>query len=74
MAAAETIRNVLLTSGLLFMSAAAIWRAGKARLFFRMAVSAFTIGLVMIFFVLKGIMTALRGRPMEWFLIRKTFG
>ncbi len=72
--AAETTRNVLLTSGLLFMSMAALWRAGQARLFFRMAAGAFTLGLVMIFFVLKGIVTALRRRPMEWFLIRKTFG
>jgi cellulose synthase/poly-beta-1,6-N-acetylglucosamine synthase-like glycosyltransferase len=73
-AAGETVRNVLLTSGLLFMSATAIWRAGQFHLFFRMALSAFTIGLVMIFFVLQGIVTALRKRPMEWFLIRKTFG
>jgi len=67
----ETARNVLLTSGLLFMSTIAIWRGGKIRLFPRMIVSAFTIGLVMIFFVIKGIVTALLGRPMEWYLIRK---
>ena len=70
----ETVRNVVLTSGLLFMSTVAIWRAKQGRLFFRMVVSAFTVGLVMIYFVLKGIVTALRRRPMEWFLIRKTFG
>jgi len=70
----ETVRNVLLTSGLLFMSTVAIWRAGESRLFFRMLLSAFTIGLVMIYFVLKGIITALRRRPMDWFLVEKSTG
>jgi cellulose synthase/poly-beta-1,6-N-acetylglucosamine synthase-like glycosyltransferase len=68
----ETVRNVLLTSGLLILSTVAIWRGGRIRLFPRMVLSAFTIGLVLIFFVLKGIVTALRHRPMEWYLIRKS--
>jgi cellulose synthase/poly-beta-1,6-N-acetylglucosamine synthase-like glycosyltransferase len=68
----ETARNVLLTSGLLFLSTVAIWRGGQVRLFPRMVLSAFTFGLVLIYFVLKGIVTALLGRPMEWYLIRKS--
>ncbi len=68
----ETVRNVILTSGLLFMSTVAIWRGGRIRLFPRMVISAFTVGLGLIFFVLKGILLALLSRPMDWYLIRKS--
>ncbi|MFH1038611.1 MAG: glycosyltransferase [PVC group bacterium] len=68
----EAARNVLLTSGLLFMSVVALFRARQIKLFFRMIISSFSIGLVAIFFVLKGILSALLKRPMAWHLIRKS--
>jgi len=68
----ESVRNIILTSGLLFMSMVALYHAKQLKLFFKMLLSVFTIGLVMIYFVLKGIVTALRKRPMDWHLIQKS--
>ncbi len=71
-AISEAAFNVLLTSGLLFMSVVALFHARQIKLFFRMLVSAFSIGLITIFFVLKGITCALLKRPMAWHMIRKS--
>ena len=67
----ELGRNIVLTSGLLFMSIIAIAKAKKAKLFFRLMVSSFSYGLVVTYYVNIGIFKALAKIPMEWYMLNK---
>ncbi len=69
---ADTSLNILLTCGLLVSSLFASLVAGfSLRNSGKLVVASFTIGVVLVFFVGKGLAKALLGLPMQWFMVRK---
>ncbi len=67
----ETARNIALTSGLLVANIVALRRSRNMASFGRMIASSFSYGIVMTYHVNKGIIKAIFGRPMEWFMLTK---
>ena len=67
----ETGRNILLTSGLIFGSFVALIRANKTKISLKMIFASFTYGLVVTYYVNKGIIQALMNKPMTWFTPQK---
>jgi len=68
----ETGRNIILTFGLIVASGFALYKAKKTDLFLKMLISSFTIGLVVTFYVNKGILKAISNKPMNWYLLKKS--
>jgi len=70
--AIETAGNFLLTCGMLISSLCASFITGVSlRNVGKLALASLTIGLVLIFFVGKGLFKAALGLPMQWFMVRK---
>lgn len=68
----DTIVNLLLTCGLLVSSIAAGFINGFGfRSLGRLVVASLSIGVVCMFFVGRGLITAWLGLPMKWFMLRK---
>lgn len=67
----ETARNIALTSGLLVANIVALRRSRNMGSFWKMIASSFSYGIVMTYHVNKGILKAIFGRPMEWFMLTK---
>ncbi len=67
----ETGFNILITSGLLFASIIALFLAKKYRYVLKMFVSSFSVGLVALFYVNKGIIKSFLKEPIDWFLLKK---
>ena len=67
----ELARNIILTSGLIITSIVALIKANKTKLSLRMIVSSFSYGLVVTYYVNKGIFKALAKIPMEWYMLNK---
>ena len=67
----ETGYNILITSGLIVASAIALFRAKKFKYSLKMLVSSFSVGLVGIYYVNKGIIKCFLGKHMDWFLVKK---
>lgn len=67
----ELGRNIALTSGLIIASFVALYQAKKLRYSFKMLLSSFSIGLVAIFYVNKGIFKSIFNKPMKWYLLNK---
>jgi cellulose synthase/poly-beta-1,6-N-acetylglucosamine synthase-like glycosyltransferase len=67
----ETGRNILLTCGFLFMTLIAVVRKNYARYIAELIFATFSIGLIVTGYVNLGIMRAVFGRPMHWFMIAK---
>ncbi len=65
------LRNVALTSGLIFTSFVALAKANKLKLTLPMIASSFTFGLIVTYYVNVGIVKALAGIPMEWYMLKK---
>jgi hypothetical protein len=62
----------VLTSGLLVSTFGAA-HISKYNLldFFKLFIASFSIGIVQVFYVNKGIYKALIGQPMQWFMLKK---
>ncbi len=68
----NTAGNFLLTCGMLISSLCASFIAGVSlRNVGKLALASLSIGLVLIFFVGKGLFKAALGLPMQWFMVRK---
>ncbi|MEK6983232.1 MAG: glycosyltransferase [Nanoarchaeota archaeon] len=67
----ELIRNVILTSGLIFASVIALIKANKVKLTIPMIASSFSYGLVVTYYVNIGIFKAFAKTPMEWHMLNK---
>jgi len=68
---AEMSRNIALTSGLIITTIIAMKRSNTLKQTVPMVASSFSYGIVMTYHVNKGILKALLGRPMEWFMLNK---
>jgi len=68
----DTSINLLLTCGMLISSIAAGFINGFGfRSIGKLVVASFTIGVICMFFVARGLVTAWLGLPMKWFMMRK---
>ncbi len=68
----DTSVNLLLTCGMLISSIAAGFINGFGfRSIGKLIVASFTIGVICMFFVARGLITASLGLPMKWFMMRK---
>lgn len=68
----DTVLNLLLTCGMLVSSIAAGFINGFGfRSLGRLMVSSLTIGVICMFFVGRGLITACLGLPMKWFMLKK---
>jgi cellulose synthase/poly-beta-1,6-N-acetylglucosamine synthase-like glycosyltransferase len=67
----ETGKNLLLTSGLIISTIVAMRRSRTTKHVVPMLASSFSYGLVMTYHINKGILKAILGRPMEWFMLAK---
>ncbi len=68
----DTVGNFLLTCGMLISSLCASFIAGVSlRNVGKLVLASLSIGLVLIFFVGKGLFKAAFGFPMQWFMVRK---
>ncbi|MBI4918543.1 glycosyltransferase [archaeon] len=67
----ETLRNIIITSGLLISSIVATIQSENSRKLLPMIVSSFSYGLITTYYVNKGIFKAILGRPMHWFMLNK---
>ena len=65
------VRNIVLTSGLIFAGIIALAKAKKIKLALPMIASAFSYGLVVVYHVNVGIFKALVKIPMEWYMLNK---
>ncbi len=68
----DTSVNLLLTCGMLISSIAAGFINGFGfRSVGKLVVASFTVGIICMFFVARGLITASLGLPMKWFMMRK---
>jgi len=68
----DTVLNLLLTCGMIVSSIAAGFINGFGfRSIGRLIVASFTIGVICMFFVGRGLITASLGLPMKWFMLKK---
>lgn len=68
----NTAGNFLFTCGMLISSLCASFIAGVSlRNVGKLVLASLSIGLVLIFFVGKGLLKAVLGLPMQWFMVRK---
>ena len=68
----DTMTNLLLTCGMLIASVAAGFINGFGfRSLGRLVLSSLTIGVICMFFVGRGLLTAWFGLPMKWFMLKK---
>jgi cellulose synthase/poly-beta-1,6-N-acetylglucosamine synthase-like glycosyltransferase len=66
------VLNFLMTCGMLVSSMCAGFATGfGARSLGKLAAASFTIGFILLFFVGKGLVKALLGLPMHWFMLKK---
>jgi len=67
----ETGFNILITSGLIVASIIALVRAKRTKTILKMIVSSFSVGIIAIYYVDKGIVKCLLNKHMDWFLLKK---
>ena len=68
----DTMVNLLLTCGMIVSSIAAGFISGFGfRSIGRLIVASFTIGVICMFFVGRGLVSASLGLPMQWFMMKK---
>jgi hypothetical protein len=67
----ETSLNIALTSGFLLASILTLVLAKKTRHIPRMLVASFSVGIVVIYHITKGIFKAIFNREMQWFMLTK---
>ncbi len=67
----ETMTNILLTSGFLVASVIALTISKKAKMIPKMIVSSLSVGLAVTYYVNVGILKAIFGRDMQWFMLNK---
>ncbi|MFH1331656.1 MAG: glycosyltransferase [archaeon] len=67
----ELLFNILLTSGLLFLSLLVLYKERKLGYAFKMILSSFSIGIVTSYYVNKGIFKSAFNKPMQWYLLNK---
>ena len=68
----DTAGNFLLTCGMLISSLCASFIAGVSlRNVGKLVLASLSIGLVLTFFIGKGLFKAVVGLPMQWFMVRK---
>jgi hypothetical protein len=68
----ESLINLLLTCGFLVSSIVAGFSTGFGnRNIAKLIVASFTVGVICMFFVLRGLITAWIGKPMKWFMLKK---
>lgn len=68
---AEMGRNIAITSGLIITTIIAMKRSHTLKQVPPMVASSFSYGIVMTYHVNKGILKAILGRQMEWFMLNK---
>lgn len=67
----ELGRNVLLTSGLVITAVIAQWKNENKRSIPKIIGSFFSYGLIVVYYVNKGICKAIFNRPMQWYMLSK---
>jgi len=68
----DTAVNFLLTCGMVVSAIAAGFINGFGfRSLGRLVISSLTVGVICMFFVGRGMITAWRGLPMKWFMLKK---
>jgi len=68
----NTTVHILLTCGMLISSLCASFIVGASlRNLGKLILASLTLGIVLVFFVGKGLIQALLGLPMRWFMVRK---
>ena len=68
----ETITNIVLTSGFLITLAVALVRSGRWKKIFAAIPTALSLGLLVTFYVNKGIIKVFTDKKMDWYLMKKT--
>ncbi|HLC37409.1 MAG TPA: glycosyltransferase [Candidatus Nanoarchaeia archaeon] len=66
-----TTRNILVTSGLIFASSVALVKKDNLKKVWHMIAASFSYGLVVMYYVNKGMFKALFNKPMQWHLLKK---
>ncbi len=66
-----TTRNIVVTSGLIFASSVALVKRNNLKKIWYMVAASFSYGLVVLYYVNKGIFKALLNKPMKWHLLNK---
>src|SRR3989338_3159106 len=66
-----TTRNIIVTSGLIFASAAALVKKNNFKKAGYMVIASFSYGLVVLYYVNKGIFKAIFNKPMQWHMLSK---
>ena len=68
----DSIINLILTCGMLVSSIVAGFVTGFGnRSIGKLIVASFTVGVICMFFVARGLITAWFGKPMKWFMLKK---
>jgi len=67
----ETGINIMLTSGFLLASVVALGKARKVKMLHKMVACSLSVGLAVTYYVNVGILKALFGRQMQWFMLNK---
>ncbi len=67
----ETGINIALTSGVILTTIVATIREGRILRYDKLLLASFTYGLVVVYYVTKGIILALFNQPMQWFILKK---
>lgn len=66
-----TTRNILITSGLIFSSSVALIKRDNLKKILKMVAASFSYGLVVLYYINKGIFKAIFNKPMHWHLLNK---
>lgn len=68
----ETFRNILLTAGLTVVTVTGVFLARNTDTnIFKLLFGTYTIGLVLILYVMQGVYLAIVNQPMRWYMLKK---
>ncbi len=69
----DTVRSIALSSGLMLaILCAGIVSGFRSMVLVRLVFASYTIGFILVFSVVRGVVSAMIGRPMQWFMLKKT--
>ena len=67
----ETARNILTTTGLLIAGAYSLYKINQKKTIFKAIASSLSYGLIVVYYVNKGIFKVFLNRPMQWHMLNK---
>ncbi|USN45921.1 MAG: glycosyltransferase [Candidatus Woesearchaeota archaeon] len=64
-------KNMLVTSGFLFMNFILLFSAKQQKLSLKALIGSFSVGIVVVYYVVSGVTKAIFNRPMHWYMLAK---